>query len=430
MKKVLFALFVFGISMLFAQACDTVWLQEPDPVGIDVDFSYTDVADDFTVGEDTYICAIRFWISWRLDVNIGALGYYVAIYSDVPAGVDLPWSHPGVELWSNIFYVGDGITTIDEPMEGIQSYYYPLTDELFTADHIFYYQVNCGDCDAGQYISDVTTPFNAAAGTVYWLVINPLLEGGECGWKTSWYDYNDVAVYFDNQVDLIYEPILIPSYDPAVNLAFQLCGCDSETCPVELSSFDAAVTQGNFVQLNWITESESDLLGYNVLRSETENLDDAFTLNQAYIEANNSTTQCCYKYTDMDVEINHTYHYWLESVEMNGSSEFFGPVNVIVEDGGGETPPDPVESITMFESVYPNPFNPDTKFTYTLAEAGNVTFKIYNLKGQLVDTIVDHGEKDINNQVSWDATGQASGIYMIHMEAKGYESIRKAVLIK
>ncbi len=429
MKKLLIALFVLGIAVMHAQYCDSVWLQEPDPVGVDVDFSYTDVADDFEVAEDVYICAIRFWISWRQDVNIGTLGYYVGIYSDVAAGVDLPWSHPGVELWSNIFYVGDGITTIDEPLEGLQDYYYPLSDELFTDDHFYYYQVNCGDCDAGQYISDVIAPFHATGGTVYWLLINPLLEGGEVGWKTSWYDYNDTAVYYDNQTDMIYEPILIPSYDPVVNLAFQLCGCTSPTCPVELSSFNAAVTHSNFVQLNWTTESESDLMGYNVLRCENENLNEAFTINTDYIAANNSTTQCDYVFTDTDVEMNRSYNYWLESVEMNGSSEFFGPVNVIVEDGGGQTPPDPVEIIARFDSVYPNPFNPNTSFKYTLPEAGEVTFHIYNTKGQLVDTIVDHGVKG-DNHASWNATGQASGIYMVHMQANGFESMQKAVLIK
>ncbi len=429
MKKMLVALFLLALGILNAQFCDTVWLQEPDPVGIDVDMSYTDVADDFTVGEDTYICGIRFWTSWRQDVNIGALGYYVGIWSDVPAGVDLPWSHPGTELWNNIFFVGDGITTINDPLEGLQSYFYPLTDELYPGDHFFYYQVNCGDCDAGQYISDVTTPFHAIAGTVYWLVINPLLEGGECGWKTSWYDYNDTAVYFDNVTTSLWQTVQIPSYDPIVNLAFQLCGCNSETCPVELSCFDAAVTQSNFVELNWTTESESDLLGYNVLRSDSDVLENAITINADYIAANNTTSQCDYIYTDTEVEINGIYNYWLESVEMNGSSEFFGPISVTVIESGGETPPNPSEVLSVFDAVYPNPFNPNTKFSYTLAEAGNVTFKIYNTKGQLVETITDHGNKGTNS-VSWDASGQSSGIYMVHMQSKGYESLRKAVLIK
>ena len=427
MRQILTLIFVLSASFIFAQ-CNEVWNQAPDPFGADVQCISTDIADDFTVASDTYICAIHFWLSWMED-NVGDINFvYAAIYSDVPAGVDLPWSHPGIMLWDYIFLPAD-ITSIDGPFVGDQSFYDPLTPSWIEHDHTGYYEVNLGDCDQHEYISGLTTPFHALSGQIYWLVIHVEAIGGVCGWKTSLTDFNDSAVYYDNVEDFRYEPIGIVGYDLEVNLAFRLCGCDSETCPVELASFNAAVTQNNFVQLSWITESESDLLGYNVLRSETSSLEDALTINARYIEAYNSTAQSTYDFTDSEVEMNHTYRYWLESVEANGSSQFHGPVTVEIIDGEEDNPPDPVDSYALFQSVSPNPFNPNTQFNYFLPEAGIVTFKIFNLKGQMVDEIVDHGVAG-SNHVNWDASGKASGVYMIHMEAENFTSMRKAVLLK
>ncbi len=303
-----------------------------------------------------------------------------------------------------------------------------MTGTYTPNDHFSYYEVNCGDCEAYQYISDVATPFHAIGGTIYWLVIQVNALDGTCGWKTSMDDFQDSAVYY-HTTNLQHQVVEIGIYDPTINLAFSLCGCDEETCPVELSSFAAAVTQSNLVQLNWITESESDLLGYNVLRNTSSNLSQAIPINTSYIPANNTTAQSKYSYTDAEVECDCTYHYWLESVEMSGETQFHGPVTATVLSGGEGDTPDPGDIVTNFESVYPNPFNPETKFSYTIPEDETVTFKVYNLKGQLVETITHDGHKG-SNSVTWNAASQASGIYMIHMQSTGFTSIRKAVLIK
>ena len=38
---------------------------------------------------------------------------------------------------------------------------------------------------------------------------------------------------------------------------------------------------------------------------------------------------------------------------------------------------------------YPNPFNPQTKIEFTLPQRGQVTVKIFNVRGELVRTLVD-----------------------------------------
>ncbi len=424
MKKILLLLFVLSISAIFAQDCQVIWEQFPDPDGVDVGCDER-VCDDFEVmASYEWVCAIHFWISWQGDVVGTITAINVTIYDNII-------NEPGLTQWSYTFVPGDLITTVTYAGSGTQAFFDPQTGTYSPADHNDYYLVSIGECGTEFVISNLTMPFHGTPGETYWLSIDLEATGGIPGWKTCnpATDNGFVSAYY-NLGGGGWDDVLIPAYDATVNQAFTICGCLDDTCPVELSSFDAAVTQSNFVQLNWTTESESDLLGYNVLRSETVNLDEAIPVNTQYIAANNSTTQSNYEFTDMEVEMGQTYRYWLESVEMNGTTEFFGPVSVTVEDTGGETPPDPADAITFFKSVYPNPFNPDTKFSYTLAEAGDVTFKIYNLKGQLVETIIDQGEQGVINEVNWDATGQSSGIYMIHMETESYSSMRKAVLIK
>ena len=46
-----------------------------------------------------------------------------------------------------------------------------------------------------------------------------------------------------------------------------------------------------------------------------------------------------------------------------------------------------VPSAYEISNAYPNPFNPSTSFEMRLDQASDVTVKIYNLTGQLVDVI-------------------------------------------
>ncbi len=427
MKKILVVLFALSLSAIFAQACQLIWEQYPDANGVDVAFGEY-LCDDFEVTSSyQWVCAINFWISWQEDIVGTITAIHVNIY-------DNNVNEPGNVLWSFTFAPGDEVTTVGYAGSGTQAFYDPATDTYTADDHNDYYLVGIGVCSdpypaVPPYpISHLTEPFWGTPGETYWLGIDLEATGGVPGWKTSATDNGFVSAFWETG-GMTWEDVVIAQYDATVSQALTICGCHEHTCPVELASFDAAVTHSNFVQLNWTTESESDLLGYNVLRSETTALNEAIPINTEYIQANNTTNQSNYVFTDTEVEMNRIYHYWLESIEMNGQAEFFGPVSVTVEDGGGQTPPDPTESIAMFTSVYPNPFNPCTSFKYSLPEAGEVTFNIYNTKGQLVDTIVHHGDKG-ENHVGWDAAEQASGIYMVHMETENFSSMRKAVLIK
>ncbi|MCF7911304.1 MAG: T9SS type A sorting domain-containing protein [Candidatus Cloacimonetes bacterium] len=84
---------------------------------------------------------------------------------------------------------------------------------------------------------------------------------------------------------------------------------------------------------------------------------------------------------------------------------------------------------------YPNPFNPETMFSFALSEPGVVKLEIYNLKGQKVKTLCDEWRTDMNQKILWqgdDEKGQAvsTGIYFARLEYGGVSYCRKCILLK
>jgi len=103
---------------------------------------------------------------------------------------------------------------------------------------------------------------------------------------------------------------------------------------VELLSF-TAVSAKKSINLNWETASEIDTLGFNLYR--TTKLDgEKVKINPELIHSNvypGALIGASYSYIDTGADLNQgkllpnrTYYYWLETLDIFGSSEFFGPI--------------------------------------------------------------------------------------------------------
>jgi len=86
---------------------------------------------------------------------------------------------------------------------------------------------------------------------------------------------------------------------------------------------------------------------------------------------------------------------------------------------------------------YPNPFNSNTAISYQLSgiRPHYTTFKVYNILGQEVRTLVDAQKEAGSYRVCWDGTDDrgksvASGIYFYRIKAGEYSQIRKMVLLR
>ncbi len=76
------------------------------------------------------------------------------------------------------------------------------------------------------------------------------------------------------------------------------------------------------------------------------------------------------------------------------------------------------------------PFNPETKIEYTLAKDGEVNLTIYDLRGGQVVRFVKGEQKVGNYDVTWNASGMATGIYFYRLQAGNFVQTRKMVLLK
>jgi len=81
-------------------------------------------------------------------------------------------------------------------------------------------------------------------------------------------------------------------------------------------------------------------------------------------------------------------------------------------------------------SAYPNPFNPSTSFEMRLYEASNLTVKVYNLTGQLVDVIAEGNFTADTHTFTWNAENLASGVYFISTQIGSNVENQKVMLIK
>jgi hypothetical protein len=115
----------------------------------------------------------------------------------------------------------------------------------------------------------------------------------------------------------------------ADTLVVQLAVQDSDGyVPVTLSSFTAQAI-GFGVLLSWATQSEQNNLGFNVLRSSTEN-GPFDKVNGALVPGAGTTSQLqTYGYADTDVTTG-TWYYMLEMVDLNGQSQFSNVVAATV----------------------------------------------------------------------------------------------------
>ena len=79
---------------------------------------------------------------------------------------------------------------------------------------------------------------------------------------------------------------------------------------------------------------------------------------------------------------------------------------------------------------YPNPFNPTTQISFTLADAGLATLRVYDVLGRQVATLVDENLSAGTHRAQFDAVNLTSGMYIYKLQANGVELTNKMMLVK
>ncbi len=203
---------------------------------------------------------------------------------------------------------------------------------------------------------------------------------------------------------------------------------DTITLPVTLSYFSAFFNGFDSVSLQWETQSETNNLGFYILRSKEALAEEAMTISEL-IYAANSSLGATYSFVDNAFTEDGIYYYWLADISFSGEMQFHGPkmatVNLLLDTS--QAPNIPQKS--SFIRNYPNPFNPSTQLEYYLETGSKVSFKFYNLKGQLVDEVFLPLQSGGYHSYIWQPK-LSSGTYLIKFSADGKSNSRKVILSK
>jgi predicted GH43/DUF377 family glycosyl hydrolase len=198
--------------------------------------------------------------------------------------------------------------------------------------------------------------------------------------------------------------------------------------PVELVAFTATANRmpagGGFnADLHWQTATEVNNYGFDIERRLVNS--QSSTVNSwgkiGFVKGSGTSNSAhSYSYTDASVSSG-TYAYRLKQIDNDGTYKYSSEAEVTVS----------VPKVFALNQNYPNPFNPTTTITFTLAQDGFTTLKIYDVLGREVTTLVNGEIKaGVVNTVSFSATKLSSGVYLYRLEAGSFVSTKKLILMK
>lgn len=108
-------------------------------------------------------------------------------------------------------------------------------------------------------------------------------------------------------------------------------------------------------------------------------------------------------------------------------------IQLVIRSGGQavESPEDLNHSGFTLVRNYPNPFNDETTLAYQLERGGEVTLQIFNINGELLETLANreyHAAGTFTKH--WNAAGVGSGIYFYRLTSPDGVTTGKAIMMK
>ena len=211
---------------------------------------------------------------------------------------------------------------------------------------------------------------------------------------------------------------------------------------VILSSFTATVVSmspSTNVNLEWITNSESNMMGYHVFRGASSEvsqgyIDDAIRITRDMIPARNTSTIQTYSFISTDniynVSEGAIFEYWLQMIYNDRTSRFHGPITVNIK---SETTQIDVPLYTMINNVFPNPVTNIAHFGVQVKEGETAVLRIFNVRGQLVKEF-ETLRSGVHN-FTWDSRDNqgrevSTGVYFYRLTSDTVDSVRRMVIIK
>jgi hypothetical protein len=201
------------------------------------------------------------------------------------------------------------------------------------------------------------------------------------------------------------------SITKATPITFNVFSCGP--LPVELLSFDVTARQ-NDALLDWSTSTEINNKGFDVQRSkDATNWETIGFINGI----GQSSAVNHYQYRDKGLAAGR-YFYRLVQIDFNDKKTISA-----------------IKSITLngqldfdLKQNYPNPFNQSTVIEFTIPTRQNVLIGIYDIKGRLIQTLVNETRQKGTYTIQFNRKELSAGMYYLKMETFEYKAVRKFVI--
>ncbi|GAB1467485.1 hypothetical protein MASR2M64_01540 [Candidatus Cloacimonadota bacterium] len=158
-----------------------------------------------------------------------------------------------------------------------------------------------------------------------------------------------------------------------------------EDYPPELSYFTATLTEEGQVLLAWPTQSETEMLGFRLYRSDTYDPYTAHVITNELIPATNTSELHVYYYTDTTVIPGNIYYYWMEYVFDVYPSSIHGPAIIDVS-----------PAINWVSAAYPNPCQESFKLSVDVKVGTTATMLLLDQAYTIRKTkVLGHGSEQL-----------------------------------
>ncbi|MCP4634347.1 MAG: T9SS type A sorting domain-containing protein [candidate division Zixibacteria bacterium] len=422
------------------------WPQFPDSTsyGWDVNATFPVVlADDWECSESGWIKDIHFWGSWRYD-DVGFVdSFLISFHYNDPGPPSKPVNPPIAQ-----FIITDYIERPVQPFE-MEGWYDPSTGDFGVQDHWQYFQYNIFLDDDLWFWQD--------EGQIYWVNISAFVRDTQTkwGWKSTADNFMDDACWaFEPDYDWheMYEP---PNFYESLDLSFVVNGdTPDDTCmycttytttPIVPNVngtiiWSTTVTNCGTATINVFGEIYPTLgdcasgtrLDYNLRKNMVNGLiaGASFTGYYWYIPGTVTGFTTVALETGVGTAYENYYDYCCFDFFFAyvwgrpGGQATFGPGE------WGEFTDAVIPNATSLGQNYPNPFNATTTIPFDVVESGNVSLRVYNLAGQLVETLLDGEIEAGQHTVIWDASTYASGVYFYKLQTAKHITTKKMHLMK
>jgi hypothetical protein len=201
----------------------------------------------------------------------------------------------------------------------------------------------------------------------------------------------------------------------------------SAAVPHVASPINGVKLQATRPMLTWYVPTvDTSITSYDVQYSTSSDFSNAVTISNL-----SKTNQVI-----SSLQPGQLYYWRVRSSAGNGSTSSYSYSGNFYSAGVTEVKNDQVVPYTFkVEQNYPNPFNPSTQIRYSIPKGSMVTLKIYNMLGQLINTLVDERKVAGAYSVQWNGDnfhGQpvATGVYIYRVTAGENVAVKKMILLK